>query len=157
MNRNEYIQQRAAIDEAAREIAMDMIREQFPDVEWTPTGKCKLWQNGTLARLHPEYDENAPCGGGFFEVNFLTSTVIYVGADFSKMTAAALNNPTAYTMEQRGDTVVFTIWRGSEAAVMRFENGDHTGSIAFRAVQEDEQGAFIKMGQKKVRQEAEGA
>ena len=43
MNRNEYIQQRAAIDEAAREIAMDMIREQFPDVEWTPTGKCKLW------------------------------------------------------------------------------------------------------------------
>ena len=59
MNRNEYIQQRAAIDEAAREIAMDMIREQFPDVEWTPTGKCKLLQNGTLARLHPEYHENA--------------------------------------------------------------------------------------------------
>ena len=59
MNRNEYIQQRAAIDEAAREIALDMIRDRFPDVEWTPTGKCKLWQNGTLARLHPEYDENA--------------------------------------------------------------------------------------------------
>ena len=59
MNRSEYIQQRAAIDEAAKQIAMDLIHDQFPDVEWTPTGKCKLWQNGTLARLHPEYDENA--------------------------------------------------------------------------------------------------
>ena len=76
MNRNEYIQQRAAIDEAAREIAMDMICEQFPDVEWTPTGKCKLWQNGTLARLHPEYDENAPSACGMFEVNFLTGSVL---------------------------------------------------------------------------------
>jgi hypothetical protein len=27
------IQQRAAIDEAARKIALDLIREQFPDVE----------------------------------------------------------------------------------------------------------------------------
>ena len=157
MNRNEYIQQRAAIDEAAREIALDMIREQFPDVEWTPTGKCKLWQNGTLARLHPEYDGNAPAACGLFEVNFLTGSVLYVGPDFSKMTAAALNNPTSYTVEQRGETVVFTIWRGSEAAVMRFENGEHTGNIAFRAIQEDEQGAFIKLGQKKVRREAEGA
>ena len=157
MNRNEYIQQRAAIDEAAREIALDMIRDRFPDVEWTPTGKCKLWQNGTLARLHPEYDENAPAGGGLFEVNFLTGSVLYVGADFSKMTDAALNNPTSYTVEQRGETVVFTIWRGSEAAVMRFENGEHTGNIAFRAIQEDEQGDVIKLVQKKVRREAEGA
>lgn len=157
MNRNEYIQQRAAIDEAAKQIAMDLIHDQFPDVEWTPTGKCKLWQNGTLARLHPEYDENAPAGGGLFEVNFLTGSVLYVGADFSKMTDAALNNPTSYTVEQRGETVVFTIWRGSEAAVMRFENEEHTGNIAFRAIQEDEQGAFIKLGQKKVRREAEGA
>ena len=157
MNRNEYIQQRAAIDEAAKQIALDLIHDQFPDVEWTPTGKCKLWQNGTLARLHPEYDENAPAGGGLFEVNFLTGSVLYVGADFSKMTDAALNNPTSYTVEQRGETVVFTIWRGSEAAVMRFENGEHTGNIAFRAIQEDEQGAFIKLGQKKVRREAEGA
>ena len=157
MNRNEYIQQRAAIDEAAREIALDLIRDQFPGVEWTPTGKCKLWQNGTLARLHPEYDENAPAGGGLFEVNFLTGSVLYVGADFSKMTDAALNNPTSYTVEQRGETVVFTIWRGSEAAVMRFENGEHTGNIVFRAIQEDEQGTFIKLGQKKVRREAEGA
>ena len=157
MNRNEYIQQRAAIDEAAKQIAMDLIHDQFPDVEWTPTGKCKLWQNGTLARLHPECDENAPAGGGLFEVNFLTGSVLYVGADFSKMTDAALNNPTSYTVEQRGETVVFTIWRGSEAAVMRFENGEHTGNIAFRAIQEDEQGAFIKLGQKKVRREAEGA
>lgn len=60
MNRTEYIQQRAAIDEAARKIALDLIREQFPDVEWTPSGQCKLWQNGTLARLHPAYDESAP-------------------------------------------------------------------------------------------------
>lgn len=157
MNRNEYIQQRAAIDEAAKQIALDLIHDQFPDVEWTPTGKCKLWQNGTLARLHPEYDENAPAGGGLFEVNFLTGSVLYVGADFSKMTDAALNNPTSYTVEQRGETVVFTIWRGSEAAVMRFENEEHTGNIAFRAIQEDEQGAFIKLGQKKVRREAEGA
>ena len=157
MNRNEYIQQRAAIDEAAKQIAMDLIHDQFPDVEWTPTGKCKLWQNGTLARLHPEYDENAPAAGGLFEVNFLTGSVLYVGADFSKMTDAALNNPTSYTVEQRGETVVFTIWRGSEAAVMRFENGEHTGNIAFRAIQEDEQGDFIKLGQKKVRREAEGA
>lgn len=157
MNRNEYIQQRAAIDEAAKQIAMDLIHDQFPDVEWTPTGKCKLWQNGTLARLHPEYDENAPSAGGLFEVNFLTGSVLYVGPDFSKMTDAALNNPTSYTVEQRGETVVFTIWRGSEAAVMRFENGEHTGNITFRAIQEDEQGAFIKLGQKKVRREAEGA
>ena len=157
MNRNEYIQQRAAIDEAAKQIAMDLIHDQFPDVEWTPTGKCKLWQNGTLARLHPEYDENAPAAGGLFEVNFLTGSVLYVGPDFSKMTTAALNNPTSYTVEQRGETVVFTIWRGSEAAVMRFENGEHTGKIAFRAIQEDEQGDFIKLGQKKVRREAEGA
>ena len=83
--------------------------------------------------------------------------MLYVGPDFSKMTTAALNNPTSYTVEQRGETVVFTIWRGSEAAVMRFENGEHTGNIAFRAIQEDEQGAFIKLGQKKVRREAEGA
>ena len=55
MNRTEYIQQRAAIDEAARKIALDLIREQFPDVEWTPSGQCKLWQNGTLARLHPAW------------------------------------------------------------------------------------------------------
>lgn len=157
MNRNEYIQQRAAIDEAAKQIAMDLIHDQFPDVEWTPTGKCKLWQNGTLARLHPEYDENAPAGGGLFEVNFLTGSVLYVGPDFSKMTDAALNNPTSYTVAQRGETVVFTIWRGSEAAVMRFENEEHTGNIAFRAIQEDEQGAFIKLGQKKFRREAEGA
>ena len=33
MNRNEYIQQRAAIDEAAKEIALDLIHDQFPDVE----------------------------------------------------------------------------------------------------------------------------
>ena len=157
MNRNEYIQQRAAIDEAAKEIALDLIHEQFPDVQWTPNGKCKLWQNGTLARLSPEYDENAPCGGGLFEVNFLTGSVLYVGADFSKMTTAALNNPTAYTVEQRGETAVFTVWRGSEAAVHRFENGEHTGNIAFRAIQEDEQGAFIKLGQKKIRRETEGA
>lgn len=157
MNRNEYIQQRAAIDEAAREIALDLIHDQFPDVEWRPTGTCKLWQDGTLARLHPECDENAPCAGGLFEVNFLTGSVLYVGPDFSKMTTAALNNPTSYTVEQRGETVVFTIWRGSEAAVMRFESGEHTGNIAFRAIQEDEQGAFIKLGQKKVRREAEGA
>ena len=157
MNRNEYIQQRAAIDEAATQIAMDLIHDQFPDVEWTPTGKCKLWQNGTLARLHPEYDENVPAACGLFEVNFLTGSVLYVGPDFSKMTTAALNNPTSYTVEQRGETVVFTIWRGSEAAVMRFENGEHTGNFAFRAIQEDEQGAFIKLGQKKVRREAEGA
>ena len=157
MNRNEYIQQRAAIDEAAREIALDMIRDQFPDVEWTPTGKCKLRPNGTLARLHPESAENAPAACGLFALNFLTGSVLYVGADFSKMTDAALNNPTSYTVEQRGETVVFTIWRGSEAAVMRFENEEHTGNIAFRAIQEDEQGAFIKLGQKKVRREAEGA
>ena len=75
MNRNEYIQQRAAIDEAAREIAMDMIREQFPDVEWTPTGKCKLLQNGTLARLHPEYDENAPSRPPKILCNRRSSTV----------------------------------------------------------------------------------
>ena len=87
MNRNEYIQQRAAIDEAAKEIALDLIHDQFPDVEWTPTGKCKLLQNGTLARLNPEYDENTPAAGGLFEVNFLTGSVLYVGADFSKMTA----------------------------------------------------------------------
>ena len=43
MNRTEYIQQRAAIDEAARKIALDLIREQFPDVEWTPSGQCKLY------------------------------------------------------------------------------------------------------------------
>ena len=36
MNRTEYIQQRAAIDEAARKIALDLIREQFPDVEAVP-------------------------------------------------------------------------------------------------------------------------
>ena len=53
--------------------------------------------------------------------------------------------------------MVFTIWRGSEAAVMRCESGEHTGNIAFRAIQEDEHGAFIKLGQKKVRREAEGA
>ena len=94
---------------------------------------------------------------GMFEVNFLTGSVLYVGPDSSKMTAAALNNPTSYTVEQRGETVVFTIWRGSEAAVMRFEHGTHTGNIAFRAIQEDEQGAFIRLGQKKVRREAEGA
>ena len=39
MNRTEYIQQRAAIDEAARKIALDLIREQFPDAEWTPSGQ----------------------------------------------------------------------------------------------------------------------
>ena len=157
MNRSEYIKQRAAIDEAAKELAMELIREQFPDVEWMPNGKCKLWRNGTLARLHPQGDGAAPCGGSLYEVDFLTGSVLYVGPDFSKMTAAALNNPTAYTVEQRGETAVFTVWRGSEAAVMRFENEEHTGSIAFQRIQEDEQGDFIKLGQKKVRREAESA
>lgn len=157
MNRTEYIQQRAAIDEAARKIALDLIREQFPDVEWTPSGQCKLWQNGTLARLHPAYDESAPCGGGMFEVNFLTGSVLYAGADFSKMTAAARIDPDAYTVKHRGETVVFTVWRGTEAAVIRFEREAYTGSIAFRAIREDEQGAFIKLGSKTVRKSGEGA
>ena len=146
MNRTEYIQQKAAIDEAARKIALDLIREQFPDVEWTPSGQCKLWQNGTLARLHPAYDESAPCGGGMFEVNFLTGSVLYAGADFSKMTTAARIDPDAYTVE-----------RGTEAAVIRFEREAYTGSIAFRAIREDEQGAFIKLGSKTVRKSGEGA
>ena len=156
MNRTEYIQQRAAIDEAARKIALDLIREQFPDVEWTPSGQCKLWQNGTLARLHPAYDESAPCGGGMFEVNFLTGSVLYAGADFSKMTTAARIDPDSYTVEHRGETVVFTVWRGTEAAVIRFEREAYTGSIAFRAIREDEQGAFIKLGSKTVRKSGEG-
>ena len=152
MNRNEYIQQRAAIDEAAKEIALDLIHDQFPDVEWTPTGKCKLWQNGTLARLNPEHDENAPAAGGLFEVNFLTGSVLYVGADFSKMTTAALNNPTAYAVEQRGETAVFTVWRGSEAAVAVRERrayrqycfpgnpGGRTGSLHQAGTEEDPPG-----------------
>ena len=150
MNRNEYIQQRAAIDEAAKEIALDLIRENFPSVEWTPHGYFKLWQNGTLARLRPDYDESNPAAGDLFEVNLLTGTVLYVGPDFSKMTSAAINNPTSYTVEQRGETAVFTIWRGSEAAVVRFEAETHTGSIAFRPIKEDEQGTFIKLGAAKV-------
>ena len=150
MNRTEYIQQRAAIDEAAWKIALDLIREQFPDVEWTSSGQCKLWQNGTIARLHPAYDESAPCGGGMFEVSFLTGSVLYAGADFSKMTTAARIDPDAYTVEHRGETVVFT-------AVIRFEREAYTGSIAFRAIREDEQGAFIKLGSKTVRKSGEGA
>lgn len=157
MNRNEYIQQRAAIDEAAKEIALDLIHDQFPDVEWTPRGYFKLWQNGTLARIRPDYDESNPGAGDLFEVNLLTGTVLYVGPDFSKMASAAINNPTSYTVEQRGDTAVFTVWRGSEAAVMRFEAETHTGSIAFRAIQSDGQGAFIKLGTKKIYQEGVGA
>ena len=150
MDRNEYIKQRAAIDEAARDIALELIREQFPDVEWTPHGYCKLWQNGTLARICPNCDESNPGNGDLFEVNILTGTVLYVGSDMKKMTAAALSNPTSYTVEQRGDTVVFTIWRGSEAAVMRFEAETHTGNIDFRPIKEDEQGTFIKLGAAKV-------
>lgn len=157
MNRDEYIQQRAAIDEAAKEIALDLIRNQFPDVEWTPHGYFKLWQNGTLARLRPDYDESNPAAGDLFEVNLLTGTVLYVGPDFSKMTSAAINNPTSYTVEQRGETAVFTIWRGSEAAVMRFESETHTGSIAFRPIREDEQGRFVKLGSKKIYQAEDAA
>ena len=157
MTRNEYIKQRAAIDEAAREIALDLIREHFPDVEWTPTGHFQLWQHGTLARLRPMYDETSPAACDLYEVNFLTGTVLYVGPDFSKMTSAAINNPTSYTVDQRGDTSVFTIWRGSEAAVMRFEAETHTGSIDLRPIQTDEQGTFCKLGARKIYREAVGA
>ena len=155
MDRNEYIKQRAAIDEAARDIALNLIREQFPDVEWTPHGYCKLWQNGTLARIRPNCDESNPGNGDLFEVNILTGTVLYMGPDMKKMTAAALSNPTAYTVEQRGDTVVFTIWRGSEAAVMRFEAEKLTGKIAPRPIHTDARGDFCMMGKEKIyRQEA---
>jgi len=157
VNRSEYIKQRAELDTTAKEIALNLIREQFPDVEWTPHDYFKLWQNGTLARLRPDYDENAPGGGDLFEVNLLTGTVLYVGPDFSKMTSAAVNNPASYTVEQRGETAVFTIWRGSEAAVMRFEAGIHTGNIAFRPIHTDAQGAFCKMGAKKIYREEVGA
>ena len=92
-----------------------------------------------------------------FEVNFLTGSVLYAGADFSKMTTAARIDPDAYTVEHRGETVVFTVWRGTEAAVIRFEREAYTGSIAFRAIHEDEQGAFIKLGSKTVRKSGEGA
>ena len=145
MNRVDYIKQRAEIDEAAKEIALDLIRSHFPAVEWTPHGYFKLWQNGTLARIAP--DENS---GDLYEVNLLTGTVLYVGPDFSKMASAAMKNPASYTVEQRGETAVFTIWRGSEAAVMRFEAEAHTGSIAFRPIREDEQGRFVKLGGKKI-------
>ena len=44
---------------------------------------------------------------------------------------------------------------GGDVAVN--EREAYTGSIAFRAIREDEQGAFIKLGSKTVRKSGEGA
>lgn len=157
MNRSEYIERRNEIDEEARALAVELIQEQFPGEAWGPKSKCKLWSGGMLARVHLEYAEDVSCGGGFFEVNFLNGSILYVGPDFNKMASAAERDPANYTVEQRGGTTVFTVWRGSEAAVMRFEDERYTGHISFQSIQEDTRGSFIQMGRKTVRRGTEGA
>lgn len=153
MTRETYLNEMDALrarmtemENEAKRIALDIIRESFPDVVETPRSWCKL--AGDKLRFRPDYDPEDAETGDFYEVDIRSRSLVYFGSDLRKMRDAAAINPTAYDMLQRGNTAVFVVWRGREAAVLRFDvdTGEKTGKIAFRCIDNDTNGQYCKIG-----------
>ena len=131
-------------------IALRIIQGYFPCVEETP--HTYYTSNGDVVRMRPDYEPQSAEYGDFYEVNLRTGSVIFLGADLQRMRDAAAINPSAYDVLHRGNTVVFIVWRGREAAVLRFDadTGEKTGKIAFRNIESDASGEFCKIGRQTV-------